>query len=306
MENIDFKEYFISLLKKSEIKVKNEKIEKMMEFLELLYKKNQVMNLTAIRDKKGMLEKHFIDSLFLTKVINDTEKSFIDVGTGAGFPGLVLAIYYPEKNFLLVDSVRKKIDFINEVIKELNLKNVNTSFERSEELIKNNREIYDIALCRGVANLRIILEYMIPFIKVNGRFLPQKLNLNEIEESKKALKILNAKIKALLRRSYSFSGIEKLEFAGYVLSENTLISTQEVEHEEVELTSSENKILTLLFRGNGEVVTKEKILQELWQTDEFIDANTLNVKMTRLRKKLGEIGFDKHIMTKRGSGYALV
>ena len=72
------------------------------------------------------------------------------------------------------------------------------------------------------------------------------------------------------------------------------------------LTSSENKILTLLFRGNGEVVTKEKILQELWQTDEFIDANTLNVKMTRLRKKLGEIGFDKHIMTKRGSGYALV
>ena len=121
-----------------------------------------------------------------------------------------------------------------------------------------------------------------------------------------SLEILNAKIKALLRRSYSFSGIEKLEFAGYVLSENTLISTQEVEHEEVELTSSENKILTLLFRGNGEVVTKEKILQELWQTDEFIDANTLNVKMTRLRKKLGEIGFDKHIMTKRGSGYALV
>ena len=111
---------------------------------------------------------------------------------------------------------------------------------------------------------------------------------------------------ALLRRSYSFSGIEKLEFAGYVLSENTLISTQEGEREEIELTSSENKILTLLFRGNGEVVTKEKILQELWQTDEFIDANTLNVKMTRLRKKLGEIGFDKHIMTKRGSGYALV
>ena len=194
MENIDFKEYFISLLEKSEIKVENEKIEKMMEFLELLYKKNQVMNLTAIRDKKGMLEKHFVDSLFLTKVINDTEKSFIDVGTGAGFPGLVLAIYYPERNFLLVDSVRKKIDFINEVIKELNLQNVTTSFERAEELIKDRRECFDIALCRGVANLRIILEYMIPFIKVNGRFLPQKLNLNEIEESKNALKILNAKI----------------------------------------------------------------------------------------------------------------
>ena len=198
MENINeeanLREYFLNLLSKSEIKVPDEKITQMLKFLELLYNKNQIMNLTAIRDKKGMLEKHFIDSLLLTKVINDDEKSFIDVGTGAGFPGLVLAIYYPEKKFLLVDSVRKKIEFINEVIKELNLQNVTTSFERAEELIKDKRESFDVALCRGVANLRIISEYMIPFIKVNGRFLPQKLNLNEIEESKNALKILNAKI----------------------------------------------------------------------------------------------------------------
>ena len=96
-ENIDLKKYVFNLLERSEIKVENKKIEKMLKFLELLHNKNQVMNLTAIRDKKGMLEKHFVDSLFLTKVINDTEKSFIDVGTGAGFPGLVLAIYYPEK-----------------------------------------------------------------------------------------------------------------------------------------------------------------------------------------------------------------
>ena len=198
MENINeeanLREYFLNLLSKSEIKVPDEKITQMLKFLELLYNKNQIMNLTAIREKKGMLEKHFIDSLLLTKVINDDEKSFIDVGTGAGFPGLVLAIYYPEKKFLLVDSVRKKIEFINEVIKELNLQNVTTSFERAEELIKDKRESFDVALCRGVANLRIISEYMIPFIKVNGRFLPQKLNLNEIEESKNALKILNAKI----------------------------------------------------------------------------------------------------------------
>ena len=198
MENINeeanLREYFLKLLSKSEIKVSDEKITQMLKFLGLLYNKNQIMNLTAIRDKKGMLEKHFIDSLLLTKVINDDEKSFIDVGTGAGFPGLVLAIHYPEKKFLLVDSVRKKIEFINEVIKELNLQNVTTSFERSEELIKDKRESFDVALCRGVANLRIILEYMSPFIKVNGRFLPQKLNLNEVEESKNALKILNSKI----------------------------------------------------------------------------------------------------------------
>lgn len=189
------KEYFSNILQKSKIEVSEEKKENLLNYLELLYEKNQVMNLTAIRDKKGMLEKHFVDALFLTKIIKEEEINFIDVGTGAGFPGLVLAIFYPEKQFLLVDSVRKKIEFINEVIEKIGLKNVETSFDRAEELIKDKREKFDVALCRGVANLRIILEYMIPFIKVNGRFLPQKLNLNEVEESKNALKELKAEIK---------------------------------------------------------------------------------------------------------------
>ncbi len=191
------KEYFNNILQKSEIEISEEKKENLLNYLELLYEKNQVMNLTAIRDKEGMLEKHFVDALFLTKVINDNEKSFIDVGTGAGFPGLVLAIFYPEKQFLLVDSVRKKIEFINEVVEKIGLKNVKTSFERAEELIKDKREQFDVALCRGVANLRIILEYMIPFIKVDGRFLPQKLNLNEVEESANALKELKAEIRKI-------------------------------------------------------------------------------------------------------------
>ena len=192
--DIDIKEYFEGLLLKSGFSVDSEKKEKMLKFLELLYEKNKVMNLTAIRDKKGMIEKHFIDSLFLTEIIKKDEQKLIDVGTGAGFPGLVLAIYYPEKEFLLVDSVRKKIEFINEVIENLELKNVKTSSERAEELIKNKRETFDTALCRGVANLRIILEYMIPFIKVGGKFLPQKLNLNELEESQNALKKLDATV----------------------------------------------------------------------------------------------------------------
>lgn len=172
----------------------DEKIEKSLKYLEMLDKKNKIMNLTAIRDKKQMIEKHFIDSLLLSNLINEKEKTFIDVGTGAGFPGLLLAIFYPEKKFLLVDSVRKKITFIDEVVNELSLKNVETSFERAEELIKDKRESIDVALCRGVANLRVILEYMIPFLKVNGRFLPQKLNLNELEESGNALKKLHSSI----------------------------------------------------------------------------------------------------------------
>lgn len=116
-----------------------------------------------------------------------------------------------------------------------------------------------------------------------------------------SLSLLRAKIKALLRRSYAFAGSEKLDFLEFSLSEN-IVSTDK---HQIELTTSENKILMLLFRKKGEVVSKESILQELWQTDEFIDVNTLNVKMTRLRKKVSEIGLDQHIVTKRGAGYVL-
>lgn len=113
-----------------------------------------------------------------------------------------------------------------------------------------------------------------------------------------SLAVLQAKIKAILRRT----SLEILTFSGFELKEGRLISGEET----VELTPSENKILTCLFQAGGEIVAKELILQELWQTDEFIDSNTLNVKMTRLRKKLAEIGFDAHITTKRGRGYGLV
>ena len=95
--------------------------------------------------------------------------------------------------------MKKKIDFINEVIESLKLKNVKTSSERAEDFIKDKRESFDVALCRGVADLRIILEYMIPFIKTGGRFLPQKLNFNEIEGSKNALKILKSEIREIYK-----------------------------------------------------------------------------------------------------------
>ncbi|WP_068268607.1 16S rRNA (guanine(527)-N(7))-methyltransferase RsmG [Caviibacter abscessus] len=168
--------------------------DKLNIYLEMLIEKNKVMNLTAIREKEDIIEKHFMDSLLLNDLLKKEDKNIIDIGTGAGFPGLVLAIVNPDKNFLLVDSVKKKIDFINEVIAKLELKNVKTSTKRAEELIENMREKFDVGLCRGVANLRIILEYEIPFLKVNGRFLPQKLNDGELKDSENAMKLLSCKL----------------------------------------------------------------------------------------------------------------
>ena len=127
-------------LKISDISLSDEKIDNLIKYLDLLVETNKVMNLTAIREEDAILEKHFIDSLLLTKLIREDEKNIIDVGTGAGFPGLVLSIVYPDKKFLLVDSVKKKISFINKVIEKIELKNVKTSTERAEDLIKNNRE----------------------------------------------------------------------------------------------------------------------------------------------------------------------
>ena len=193
------KDYFKSLLEKSDINLEDSVVNKLMEYLHLLVEKNKVLNLTAIREEKEIIEKHFIDSLFLKDLLYENDKEIIEVGKGEGFQGLVLAISFQEKNFLLVDSVRKKVEFLNEVIEEMNLGNVKTSFERAEDLIIDSRSKYDIGLCRGVGNLRIILEYMIPFLKVNGRFLPQKLNDNEVEESENALKILNSKISKIYK-----------------------------------------------------------------------------------------------------------
>lgn len=168
--------------------------EKLLKFLELLMKKNEVMNLTAIRNREEIIDKHFFDSILLNDLLKKDDKYIIDIGTGAGFPGLVLAILNPNKNFLLVDSVKKKIDFINAVISELNLKNVKTSSMRAEELVKNYREKFDVGLCRGVAHLSIILEYEIPFLKVGGRFLAQKQSDKEVVEAKNALNKLYSKV----------------------------------------------------------------------------------------------------------------
>lgn len=190
------KSYLKNAIEKISLEYNDDFIEKLMIYLKLIMEYNSHTNITAIRDEKGIIEKHFIDSLLLSSLINSNDKSAIDIGTGAGFPGMVLALYKKNIDFTLIDSVKKKTNFLKIVKDELDVKNVEIINERSEDFIKKNkREYYDLAFCRGVSDLSVILEYAMPFLKVGGRFLPQKMvGSNEILNAENALKILKSKI----------------------------------------------------------------------------------------------------------------
>ena len=205
------KDYFKEGLEKLKISYDENKIEKTLRYLQLLLEYNSHTNITAIREEKAIIEKHFLDSLLLQSLLKEEDKSLIDIGTGAGFPGMMLAIFNEDKNFTLLDSVRKKTDFLELVKNDLDLKNVEVINGRAEEIIKDRREKYDIGLCRGVSNLSVILEYEIPFLKVNGRFLPQKMiGTDEVENSSNALKVLNSKILKEYEFKLPFSNEDRL------------------------------------------------------------------------------------------------
>lgn len=201
------REYLKEGINKIGIVIDDEKIDKLMMYLKLLVEYNSHTNLTAIRDEKEIIEKHFLDSILLMKHIKLQEGKALDMGTGAGFPGMVLAICNPKINFTLIDSVGKKINFLRQVREKLNLSNVEPVNARAEEYINDsNRESYDIGFCRGVSKLNTILEYVIPFLKVEGVFLPQKMEgTNEENESQSALKILKSKITEIYEEELPFS-----------------------------------------------------------------------------------------------------
>ena len=205
------KDYFKEGLEKIKVSYDEDKIEKSLKYLEILLDYNSHTNLTAIREEKAIIEKHFLDSLLLQNLLKDEDKTLIDIGTGAGFPGMILAIFSEDKKFTLLDSVRKNTGFLEFVKNELALNNVEVINGRAEEIIKDRREKYDVGLCRGVSNLSVILEYEIPFLKVNGRFLPQKMvGTDEVENSSNALKILNSKIVKEYEFKLPFSNEDRL------------------------------------------------------------------------------------------------
>lgn len=190
------KNEFIEELKKVNIFVTDKQLNQLEMFYNLLIEWNKVMNLTGITDKEEVYLKHFYDSLTISKVIDlNTVDNLCDVGTGAGFPGIVLKIFFPNLNITLIDSLNKRITFLNEVINKLDLKKIITIHSRIEEFGLKNHEQFDITVARAVAPLNVLLEYCIPITKINGYFIAMKANsTNEILNSTNALSILSSSI----------------------------------------------------------------------------------------------------------------
>ena len=177
------KELFIEELNKLKINLDNEKLSKLEEYYQILKEENEKYNLTRIIEKEDVYLKHFYDSLTITKIIDINSKSICDLGSGAGFPGLVLAICFPSSKVTLIESNGKKCYFLNLVKDKLNLNNVKVINDRIEQYSKENREIFDIVTARAVAPLKHLLEYGVPLVKVEGYFIAMKASTEKEEEN---------------------------------------------------------------------------------------------------------------------------
>ena len=193
------KKEFFEELEKLGITLTSDQINKLAKFYQLLVTWNEKINLTTIIKEEEVYLKHFYDSLTLIKVVDLRQPlTVLDVGTGAGFPGIVLKIVFPNLKITLLDSLTKRINYLNEVIKELDLHDIETVCSRCEDYTKINREKYDLVVARAVSHLKILSEMIIPTVKVNGYFIAMKANLNdELEKTLPMLKKLNGEVKEI-------------------------------------------------------------------------------------------------------------
>ena len=192
MNELEFQSKAQEIFSKYNIEVDQNVLDKLHLYMKNLLEWNKVMNLTAITDEEDIISKHFLDSIIINKYIEGNRG--IDIGSGAGFPGIPLKIMFPEKKILLLDSLNKRIKFLNEVIDSLCLENVETVHSRAEDAAHNKlyREKFDLCVSRAVANLSTLSEYCLPFVRKNGYFVSYKsVELtNEAVSAENALKIL--------------------------------------------------------------------------------------------------------------------
>ncbi len=191
-------ELLIEGAKEYSISLSEEQANKFSQYASLLIEWNEKINLTAITDQEGIVTKHFLDSLSIMPFISQDVKLLIDVGTGAGFPGIPVNIVKEEIKITLLDSLEKRLKFLQEVSNVLQLNGVSMIHGRAEDfgVNKNYREKYDVATARAVANLPVLLEYCLPFVKVGGIFIAMKGSdvKEEVNNSKKALDILGGQV----------------------------------------------------------------------------------------------------------------
>ena len=197
MDIIEFSNLMKEYGKEIQIKFTEEQLQKFYKYMNMLIEWNKKINLTAIIEPKEIILKHFIDSLTILKYVNDNEK-MLDVGTGAGFPGIPIKIMNSNIEITLLDSLNKRINFLNEAINKLELKNISAIHSRIEDYGKNNkyREKYDIVTSRAVANLATLSEYMLPMLKIKGKSICMKGSdiKEEVKNSKRAIDILGGEI----------------------------------------------------------------------------------------------------------------
>ena len=168
-------------------------------YYNLLIEWNNKMNLTGITERNSVYLKHFYDCITLIKAIDLTKNlKIVDVGTGAGFPGLVLKIVFPNLDVVLVDALNKRINFLNHVIESLKLKNIEAIHDRIENYAKNNLEVFDLVTCRAVAKLNIISELCLPLAKINGYFIPMKATIEDEISDTKYLEVLKSKVESVI------------------------------------------------------------------------------------------------------------
>ncbi len=182
---------------KINIEITDEQIEKFYKYMNLLIEWNEKINLTSIIEPNDIIIKHFVDCGTILKYINNND-NVIDVGTGAGFPGIPIKILNESLNITLIDSLNKRINFLKEVAEDLNLKNLKIIHGRAEDLAQNKeyREKYDKSVSRAVANLSTLSEYDLPFVKINGQMIAMKgFEIDdELENAKKAINVLGGKV----------------------------------------------------------------------------------------------------------------
>lgn len=198
------KSKFRNMLDELNIDVTDQMIAQFDKYYELLVEWNKVMNLTGITDYDEVNSKHFVDSLSIVKAVNMSQiNSVIDIGTGAGFPGIPIKIAFPDIKVTLLDSLNKRIKFLNTVIDELKLKNITAVHGRAEDFARQieYREQYDLCVSRAVANLATLSEYCLPYTKVGGYFIPYKSGEidKELLESRNAVKILGGNIQNVIK-----------------------------------------------------------------------------------------------------------